>query len=68
MPKKYYHQKNDQLQVILSSDVVDHSIHWYIVTVRDVSGWLYLLIGVSVVVTFLLTSRVLDNLGTPVRK
>jgi len=32
---------------------------------RDVSGWLYLLIGVSVVVTFLLTSRVLDHLGTP---
>ena len=68
MPKKYYHQKNDQLQVIFSSDEVDHSIHWYIVTVSDVSGWLYLLIGVSVVVTFLLTSRVLDNLGTPVRK
>lgn len=32
---------------------------------RDVSGWLYLLIGVSVVVTVLLTSRVLDNLATP---
>ena len=38
-----------------------------IVTARDVSGWLYLLIGVSVVVTVLLTSRVLDNLATPVR-
>ena len=68
MPKKYHHQKNDQLQVISSSDVVDHGIDWCIVTVRDVSGWLYLLIGVSVVVTFLLTSRVLDHMGTPVRK
>lgn len=32
---------------------------------RDVSGWLYLLIAASVLVTFLLTSRVLDNLATP---
>lgn len=32
---------------------------------RDVSWWLYLLIGVSIVVTFLLTNKVLDKIATP---
>ena len=35
---------------------------------RDVSWWLYLLIGVSIVVTFLLTNKVLDKIATPVSK
>jgi hypothetical protein len=33
---------------------------------KDVNGWLYVLIGGSVMVTFLLTSRVLDKIAIPV--
>eukprot|EP00092_Neocalanus_flemingeri_P015418 GFUD01016686.1.p1 GENE.GFUD01016686.1~~GFUD01016686.1.p1 ORF type:complete len:455 (+),score=127.05 GFUD01016686.1:199-1563(+) len=32
---------------------------------KDVNGWLYVLIGGSVMVTFLLTSRVLDKMAMP---
>jgi len=32
---------------------------------KDVNGWLYVLIGGSVMVTFLLTSRVLDKIALP---
>jgi len=32
---------------------------------KDVSLWLYVMIGASVIVTFLLTNKVLDKLGTP---
>ena len=38
----------------------------FILRVRDVSGWLYLLIGASVVFTFIMTNRFLDKVGTPV--
>ena len=33
---------------------------------KDVNGWLYVLIVGSVMVTFLLTSRVLDKIALPV--
>ena len=49
---------------IISVSVVTVIVHYY----RDVSWWLYLLIGVSIVVTFLLTNKVLDKIATPVSK
>ena len=48
--------------------IISISVMTVIVHYRDVSWWLYLLIGVSIVVTFLLTNKVLDKIATPVSK